>query len=173
MIEQIVNQVYGRGVGDRNFLCDFVGIVSLPCHLEEYAIVYFKTQFVPGDYHDSYDSHYKTTEFRKYKSDGRIQAFFNGNPDVVQSVVPSEVTTKLFEMETYDVVLQKIEVKTQILVEIRKCRDGHYDKKKGEFMIYKGNNPKTWFEVTKEEVEQEVVLVPSQIEQQKIQSEQK
>ena len=97
--------------------------------LTEYTILYFKSEEVFGDKQGIIYDAYNTTEFRKYKTDNKIYYYVNGKHDSWTSARPAAVTHKLAELETYDVVLQKIKGGSS-LVEIRKYKEGQYDRKK-------------------------------------------
>ena len=91
--------------------------------------------------------------------------------------MPAEVTAKLLELATYDVVFQKIEstqADTQILREVRQYRQ--YDKKdtnKGEFMQWNSEYPAKLSPITKEEVDHELALLPFRLDLQKIEAQKK
>jgi hypothetical protein len=142
--------------------------------LTEYTILYFKSESVFGsniDGIEGYGSH--TTEFRKYKKDNKIYYYVNGKYDSWTSAIPAAVTDKLAELETYDVMLQKIKG-GRILIEIRKYKEGQYGRKstiKSEFI--KWDSESDFTKVTKEEVDQEIALVPSHLTQQKIEADRK
>ena len=121
---------------------------------------------------------YQTTEFRKSKQDESIRYYVNGNNEAWTNAIPTAVTAKLDELKTYDVLLQKIEDSHSgppRLIEIRKYKDGQYGKKntiKGEFMRWNSAYPKTFdYILTKDVVEQELALVPFQLDKQKIEAE--
>jgi hypothetical protein len=100
----------------------------------------------------------------------------NGQHDSWTSDIPAAVTAKLAELETYDVVLQKIKG-GRFLIEIRKYKEGQYGKKntnKSQFIQWDSEYPRTLnTEVTKEAVEQEIALVPFKLAEQKIEAERK
>jgi FtsZ-binding cell division protein ZapB len=145
--------------------------------LNEYTILYFNSKKKHGGYYDGiHEDGYQTTEFRKYTKDNEICYYVNGHQYPWTSAMPVAVTDKLAELETYDVVLQKI-MEGSGLVEIRKYKEGQYggkNKIKSEFIEWDSEYPKTLDDVlTKEEVEQKIAWVPFQLAQQKIEMERK
>ena len=137
---------------------------------------HFKSVRTYGSRHDGSEDGYYTTEFRKYKRDSKIYYYVNGKHDSWTSATPDEVTDKLAELKTYDVVLQKIEGGHR-LIEMRKYKEGQYGKKstiKSEFMRWNSEHPTDLDNIlTKDAVEQELALVPFHLEQQKIEAERK
>jgi FtsZ-binding cell division protein ZapB len=100
----------------------------------------------------------------------------NDQQSVWTTAVPVAVTEKLKELETYDVVLQKI-MQGSGLVEIRKYKEGQYggkNKIKSEFIEWYSQHPNTLDNaLTKEAVERQIALVPSKLALQKIETERK
>jgi hypothetical protein len=144
--------------------------------LHEYIILYFESVKVYGNKQGNIYDEWNTTEFRKYNSDNKIYYYVNGKHESWTSAIPVAVKDKLTELETYDVVLQKIQT-GRCLIEIRKYKEGQYGEKKtikSEFIKWDSEYPDTLdTEVTKEAVQQEIDLVPFQLNQQKIEAEQK
>ena len=145
-------------------------------NLTEYTILYFKSVRTYASRHSGYGDGYDTTEFRKYKRDSKIYYYVNGKHDSWTSAIPDEVTDKLAELKTYDVVLQKIEGGHR-LIEMRKYKEGQYGKKstiKSEFNRWDSDwKPGDVSSVTAEAVQQEIDLVPFQLAEQKIEAERK
>jgi hypothetical protein len=100
----------------------------------------------------------------------------NDQQSLWATAVPVAVREKLTELETYDVVLQKI-MRGSGLVEIRKYKEGQYggkNKIKSEFIEWYSQYPNTLDNVlTKEAVERQIALVPSELALQKLDTERK
>jgi hypothetical protein len=145
--------------------------------LHEYTILYFKSTKTHGGHHAGiHGDGYRTTEFRKYTNNNGIYYYENDHQFPWASAMPVAVTDKLAELETYDVVLQKI-MQGSGLVEIRKYKESQYggkNKIKTEFIEWYSQYPNTLDNVlTKEAVERQIALVPSKLALQKIETERK